>query len=103
MVCGRYDDQSIYGPKFLGRPFFTRGSLKFENWLGSTDTFKMAADHRKMPCGNFFQNAVTPKIMVGIAPYYGQRRTLGAPSISYFDLGVTSRDLSLTLTVFKKW
>ena len=31
----------------------------------------------------FFQNAITPEIMVGIAPYLEQRRTLGAPSIFY--------------------
>ena len=40
--------------------------------------------------------------MVGIAPYLGHRGTSGAPSIVliYFHLGVTSRDLSMTLTVF---
>ena len=38
--------------------------------------------------------------MVGIAPYLGHRGTLGAPLIFlYFGLGVTSRDLSMTLTV----
>ena len=29
---------------------------------------------------HFFQNAVTPEIMVGIAPYLMHRGTLGAPS-----------------------
>ena len=39
--------------------------------------------------------------MVGIAPYLGHRGTLiGYPfDLLYFDLGVTSRDLSMTLTV----
>ena len=33
---------------------------------------------------HFFQNTVTPEIMVGIAPYLGHRGTLGAPSIFDF-------------------
>ena len=40
----------------------------------------------------FFQNAVTPEIIVGIAPYLEHRRTLGAPSILH--------TLTLTLTLF---
>ena len=44
--------------------------------------YKMAADQRKMAYAIFFlQNAVTPEIIVGIAPYLEHRRTLGAPSI----------------------
>ena len=49
---------------------------------------------------HYFQNAVTPEIMVGIASYLVHRGTLGRPfEFSTFDLGVTSRDLSMTLTV----
>ena len=62
----------------------------------------MAADLKKMACAIFFQNAVTPEIIVGIAPYLVHRGTLGAPSIFLLDLGVTSRDLSMALTVFKR-
>ena len=50
---------------------------------------------------HFFQNAVTPEIIVGIA-HLVHRGTLGAPSIFYFDLGVTSRHLSITFIVLKK-
>ena len=53
----------------------------FENQFGRTSTFKMAADLNKMACAIFFQNAVTPEIMVGIPPYLVHRGTLGAPSI----------------------
>ena len=66
----------------------------FENRFGSTDTFKMAADQRKIACAIFFQNAVSLEIIVGIAPYLEHRRTLGA--FLYIDLGVTSRDLAMT-------
>ena len=59
----------------------------------------MAANLKKMACAIFFQNAVTPEIIVGIAPYVVHRGTLAAPSTSTFDLGVASRDLSMTLTV----
>ena len=53
----------------------------FENRYGSTDTFKMATDQRKMRCG--------------IAPNLRHRGTMGAPSIfdtltlvrRHFDLG----------------
>ena len=58
----------------------------------------MAADLKQMARAIFFQNAVTPGIMVGIAPYLGHRGALGGPST--FDPGVTSRDLSMTLPVF---
>ena len=67
-------------PKFACRLSFTQGSDKFENQFGRTSTFKMAADLKKMACAIFFQNAVTPEIMVGIAPYLVHRGTLGAPS-----------------------
>ena len=59
----------------------------------------MAADLNKNGVCHFFQNAVTPEIMVGIAPYLVHRGTLGAPST--FGLGVTSRDLSMTLPVLQ--
>ena len=48
----------------------------------------------------FLLNAVIPEIIVGIAQYLEHWRTFGAPSILLsLDLGVTSRDLSMTLTV----
>ena len=63
----------------------------------------MAADLKKMARAIFFQNAVTPEIMVGIAPYLVHRGDLGRPfDCSTFDLVVTSRDLSMTLPVLKK-
>ena len=71
--------------------------------FGPTSTFKMAAD---LMC-HFFKNAVTPEIMVGIAlSYLVHRGDLVRPfDFSTIDLGVTSRDLSMTLTVFflRKW
>ena len=42
-------------PTFTGRPFFTQGYVNFENRFGSTDTFKMAADQRKMVRAIFFK------------------------------------------------
>ena len=51
-----------------------------------------------MACAIFFQNPVTPEIMVGIAPYLVHRGTLGGPRVG---LGVTSRDLSMTLPVLQ--
>ena len=67
-------------PKFACRLSFTQGSDKFEKQFGRTSTFKMAADLNKNGVCHFFQNAVTPEIMVGIAPYLVHRGTLGAPS-----------------------
>ena len=67
-------------PKFACRLSFTQGSDKFENQFGRTSTFKMAVDLNKNGVAIFFQNAVTPEIMVGIAPYLVHRGTLGAPS-----------------------
>ena len=59
----------------------------------------MAADLKKMACAIFFQNAVTPEIMVGI---FGAQGDLGRPfDFSRFGLGVTSRDLSMTLPVLQ--
>ena len=64
----------------------------------------MVADQRKMGRAIFFENVITLEIIVGIAPYLEHRRTLGTPSIfhTWCDLGVTSRDLSVTYTVFQK-
>ena len=59
----------------------------------------MAADQRKM-ARTIFLNAVIPEIIVGIAPYLRHRGTF---NLSYLDLGVTSCDLSMTLTVFFKF
>ena len=62
----------------------------------------MAADLNKNGVCHFFQNAVTPEIMVGIAPYLVHRGDLGRPfDFSRFGLGVTSRDLSMTLPVLQ--
>ena len=49
--------------------------------FGSTKTFKMSADQRKMARAIFFQNTGILEIMVRIAPYVGHRGSLGAPSI----------------------
>ena len=52
----------------------------------------MAANQRK----SFRQSGITPKIVVEIASNLGRRGTLRPTSIFfYFDLGVTSHDLSL--------
>ena len=60
----------------------------------------MAADLKKNGVCHFIQNAVTPEIIVGIAPYLVHRGDLGRPfDFSTFDLSVTSRDLSMTITV----
>ena len=63
-----------------------------------TDTFKMAADQRKMAsaifskCRNFVNNSRN-------CTKFDVHGELGCPfEFSYFDLGVTSRDLSMTLT-----
>ena len=52
---------------------------------------------KKMACASFGQSSITPKIMVEIASTLGCRGTLRPTSISfcYFDLGVTSHNLSL--------
>ena len=61
--------------------FFHSGLGQVRNQFGRTRTFKMAANLKENGACHFFQNAVTPEIMVGIAPYLGHRGTLGAPSI----------------------
>ena len=74
--------------------------VKFENRFSSTDTFKMAADQRKMAhanfckCRNFVNNSRN-------CTKFESPGELGFPfDLSCFDLGVTSRDLSMTLTFF---
>ena len=63
----------------------------------------MAADLKIMVRALFFPNAVTPEIMVGIAPYLGYSGTLGVPSICP-TYSVTLRDLFMTFTgFFKNW
>ena len=64
----------------------------FENRFGSTDTFKMAADQRKMMGASFFQNAYLD-IDLTFGQIFGAQGDLGCPFyFSYFKLGVTSRD-----------
>ena len=80
---------------FLGQPFFTRGSIEFKNRFGSTDTFKMVADQRKMAvpifskCCNFVYNSRN------CTKFEAQGELGGSFDLSYFDLGVTSRDLKM--------
>ena len=51
---------------------------------------------KKMVCASFGQSGITAKLMVEIASNLGRRGTLWPTSILfYFDLGVTSHDLSL--------
>ena len=70
--------------------------VKFENRFGSTDTFKMAVDQRKMAC------AIFPKCRNSgnnswNCTILGAEEDLGCIfNVAYFDLGETSRDLSMT-------
>ena len=88
----------------IPRPIFPRkGSVKFENRFGSNDAFKMAADQRKygMPifskCRNFVNNSWN------CTKFEAQGDLVCPSDFSYVDLSVTSRDLSMTLTVFFKF
>ena len=65
-----------------------------------TNTFKMVADQRKWgvpiysKCCNFVNNSWN------CTKFEAQGDRLCPSDLAYFDLGVTSRDLSMTLTVF---
>ena len=95
------DQHSLVGLFSLG--------ARLSSKTGSTDTFKMAADQRKMVCTFFFQNFINNSLNCTI---FGAQEDLGCPfNLSYFDqrhyillllillytlcfdLGVTSRDL----------
>ena len=89
-------------PKFACRLSFTQGLDKFENQFGPTSTFKMAADLKKWrvpffsKCRNSGNNGWNCTI-------FGAQGDLRRPfDFSTFDPCVTSRDLSMTLTVFKR-
>ena len=69
---------------------FSRGLGKFDHQSGLPNSFKMALTHG----ATFEKYAVTP----GIMGWQGDLETIF--DFSYFDLDVTSRDLSVTLTVF---
>ena len=74
----------------------------FENRYGSTDTFKMAADQRKMTCAIFFKMRYFVNISRNCTKFEAQGGH-GCPfDFSYFDLGVTSHDIFVTFTVFQK-
>ena len=74
----------------------------FENRYGSTDTFKMAADQRKMTCAIFSKCRNFVNNSRNCAKYEAQGDH-GCPfDCCYFDLGVTSHDLFVTFTVFQK-
>ena len=61
----------------------------------------MAADLKKNGVCHFLQNAVTPENNGWNCTIFGAQGDLGRPfDFSTFDLGVTSRDLSMTLPVF---
>ena len=86
----------------LTQPIFPRkGSVKFENRFGSTDTFKMAADQKKYgvpifsKCCNFVNNSWN------CTKFEAQGDLVCPSDFSYVDLGVTSCDLSMTNRFFK--
>ena len=68
----------------------------FEYRFGSTDTFKMAADQRKIACG-IFSKCRNSGNNSRNCTIFGAPEDLGCPfDFSYFDLGVMSRDLAMT-------
>ena len=67
----------------------------FENRYGSTDTFKMAADQRKMTCASKCRNFVNNSR--NCTKFEAQ----GGHDFLYFDL-LTSHDLIVTFTVVQK-
>ena len=66
-------------------------SAQFHSELSQVETLKRAANH-----ATFGKYSVTPRIMVQIASNLDHR---GALNVSYFDLGMTLHDLSVTLAV----
>ena len=59
--------------------------------------FQDGGRSKKNGVRHFFQNAVTPEINSRNCTIFGAEEDLGCPfNFAYFDLGVTSRDLSMT-------
>ena len=104
-LCSDHDNWrkiAWIAPKFACRLSFTQGSDKFENQFGRTSTFKMAADLKKNGRVPFFSKCRNSGNNGRNCTIFNAQGDLGGPfDFSRFGLGVTSRDLSMTLPVLQ--